>query len=148
MLFECDFKFKFIRVIFSFKCLKSNRSNVKIDQEKRAFQEKWGYVYFFTNSYSLPICLICKQSVSSVIKEYNTKRHYDTNHGKIYDKFVGKLHGKQFEKLKKNLSHQAKLFDDEIRENNDSVKCSYVISEKIARASEPFSDGEFIRVYS
>jgi hypothetical protein len=116
----------------------------KIYQERRAFQEKWGYAYFFTYSNSLPIYLICKQSVS-VIKEYNNKRHYDTNHGKIYDKFVEKLREEKFEELKKNLSHQTKLFDSIRRENFDSVKCSYVISEKIARASKPFSDGEFIK---
>ncbi|VVC38989.1 Hypothetical protein CINCED_3A015551, partial [Cinara cedri] len=51
----------------------------KIDQERRAFQEKRGHTYFYTNSYSLPICLICKQS-GSVMKEYNIKRHYDANH--------------------------------------------------------------------
>jgi len=68
----------------------------KIYQERRAFQEKWGYAYFFTYSNSPPICLICKQSVS-VIKEYNIKRHYDINHGKIYDKFVEKLLEEKFE---------------------------------------------------
>jgi hypothetical protein len=88
--------------------------------------------------------LICKQSVS-VIKEYNNKRHYDTNHGKIYDKFIEKLREEKFEELKKNLWYQTKLFDSIRRENIDSVKCCYVISEKIARASKPFSDGEFIK---
>ncbi|KAL4135442.1 hypothetical protein QTP88_007051 [Uroleucon formosanum] len=69
----------------------------KIGQEGRIFQEKWGFAYFFTSCDSVPICLICKQSVS-VIKKYNIKRHYDTNH-----------------------------------------------AEKIARASKPFSDDEFIK---
>lgn len=116
----------------------------KIGQEGRIFQEKWGYAYFFTSCNSVPICLICKQSVS-VIKEYNIKRHYDTNHGKIYDKFVGKLRDEKFEELKKSLLHQTKLFDNIRKENIESVKCSYIIAEKIARASKPFSDGEFIK---
>jgi len=63
---------------------------LKISQERSAFQEKCGYAYFFTNSNFLPIDLVCKQSVS-VIKEYNFSRNYDTNYGKIYDKFVRKL---------------------------------------------------------
>ena len=95
----------------------------KIGQEGRIFQEKWGYAYFFTSCNSVPICLICKQSVS-VIKEYNIKRHYDTNHGKIYDKFVGKLREEKFEELKKSLLHQPKLFDNIRKENIESVKCS------------------------
>jgi hypothetical protein len=88
--------------------------------------------------------LICKQSVS-VIKEYNIKIHYVTNHGKIYDKFVEKLREEKFEELKKNFLKQTKLFDSIRRENIDSVKYSYVISEKIERASKLFSDGEFIK---
>jgi hypothetical protein len=80
------------------------------------------------------------------MKEYNIKRHYDANHGKIYfDNFVGKLREEKFEELKKNIFQQTKLFDNIRRENIDSVKCSYVISEKIARASKPFTDGEFIK---
>lgn len=45
----------------------------------------------------------------------------------IYDKFVGKLREEKFEKLKKNLSHQIKLFHNIRRENIDLVKCSYII---------------------
>lgn len=46
---------------------------------------------------------------------------------------------------KKSLLHQTKLFDNIRKENIESVKCSYIIAEKIARASKPFSDGEFIK---
>ncbi|VVC41017.1 Hypothetical protein CINCED_3A015779 [Cinara cedri] len=78
------------------------------------------------------------------ILEYNIKRHYDTNHCKIYDKFVEKLREENFEELKINLSHQKKLFDNIRKENIYSVKYSYVTSRKIARTSKAFSDGEFI----
>ncbi|KAE9521488.1 hypothetical protein AGLY_018087 [Aphis glycines] len=91
----------------------------KIGQEGRIFQEKWGYAYFFTSCNSVPICLIYK--------------------------FVGKLREEKFEEFKKSLLHQTKLFDYIRKENIESVKCSYIIAEKIARASKQFSDGEFIK---
>lgn len=50
---------------------------------------------FFTNSDSIIIYLICKQSVS-VIEEYIIIRHYNIKHGKIYDTFVGKLREEKF----------------------------------------------------
>lgn len=104
--------------------------NVK-SVKKDVFFKKNGAMRVFTNYDSIPICLICEQSVSA-IKEYNIKRHYDTKYGKIYNKFVGKQRDEKFEELKKNHLHQTKLFDSIRRENIDSVKCSYVISEKIA----------------
>jgi hypothetical protein len=70
------------------------------------------------------------------MKEHNIIRH-DVNDGKIYDKCVGKLREEKFEKLKKNLSHQTKFIDNIRRENIDS--------EKIARASKSFTDGELIK---
>lgn len=103
-----------------------------------------GLWIFFSSCNSVPIYLICKQSVS-VIKEYNIKLHHDTNHGDICDKFVGKLRDEKYEKLKKNLLYQTKLFDNTRKENIESIKCSYIVSEKIAHALKPFCDGEFIK---
>ena len=50
----------------------------KIEDESRVFQAKWTDLYFFTDFNKKPICLICKESIS-VLKEYNIKRHYETN---------------------------------------------------------------------
>lgn len=114
----------------------------KIGQEGRIFQGKWGFEYFFTSYNYVPKCLICKQSVS--VKN-NIKIHNDTNLGKIYDEFVGKLRDEKFGELKTKSLKSNKLFDNIRKENIESVKCSYIISEKIARASKPFSDCEFIK---
>lgn len=116
----------------------------KIDREGRVFQEKWETAYFFVEVKNIPTCLICKQSVS-VSKEYNLRRHYETNHSKNYDQYTEKMRDEKLNELKKGLKFQQSLFLNANKISDAAVKCSYVLSEKIARASKPFTDGEFIK---
>lgn len=44
---------------------------------------------FFIENKGKPLCLICRESVS-VFKEYNLKRHYDTQHLGKYSVLLGK----------------------------------------------------------
>ncbi|XP_053410680.1 general transcription factor II-I repeat domain-containing protein 2B isoform X2 [Nycticebus coucang] len=80
----------------------SNVGKRKIDQEGRVFQEKWERAYFFVEVQNIPTCLICKQSVS-VSKEYNLRRHYQTNHSKHYDQYTEKMRDEKLHELKKGL---------------------------------------------
>ncbi|XP_078296202.1 general transcription factor II-I repeat domain-containing protein 2B isoform X2 [Panthera onca] len=80
----------------------SNVGKRKIDQEGRVFQEKWERAYFFVEVQNIPTCLICKQSMS-VSKEYNLRRHYQTNHSKHYDQYTEKLRDEKLHELKKGL---------------------------------------------
>ncbi|NP_001375013.1 general transcription factor II-I repeat domain-containing protein 2A isoform 9 [Homo sapiens] len=74
----------------------------KIDQEGRVFQEKWERAYFFVEVQNIPTCLICKQSMS-VSKEYNLRRHYQTNHSKHYDQYMERMRDEKLHELKKGL---------------------------------------------
>ncbi|XP_076996398.1 general transcription factor II-I repeat domain-containing protein 2B [Tamandua tetradactyla] len=80
----------------------SNVGKRKIDQEGRVFQEKWERAYFFVEVQNIPTCLICKQSMS-VSKEYNLRRHYQTNHSKHYDQYINKRRDEKLHELKKGL---------------------------------------------
>ncbi|XP_049644114.1 general transcription factor II-I repeat domain-containing protein 2-like [Suncus etruscus] len=80
----------------------SNVGKRKIDQEGRVFQEKWERAYFFVEVQNIPTCLICKQSMS-VSKEYNLRRHYQTNHSKHYDQYTEQMRDEKLEELKKGL---------------------------------------------
>ncbi|KAM9208919.1 general transcription factor II-I repeat domain-containing protein 2B-like [Dugong dugon] len=75
----------------------------KIDQEGRVFQEKWERAYFFVEVQNIPTCLICKQSMS-VSKEYNLRRHYQTNHSKHFDQYTEKMRDEKLHELKKGLT--------------------------------------------
>uniref|UniRef100_A0A8C3YF17 SPIN-DOC-like zinc-finger domain-containing protein n=1 Tax=Catagonus wagneri TaxID=51154 RepID=A0A8C3YF17_9CETA len=80
----------------------SNVGKRKIDQEGRVFQEKWERAYFFVEVQNIPTCLICKQSMS-VSKEYNLRRHYQTNHSKHYDQYTERTRDEKLRELKKGL---------------------------------------------
>lgn len=80
----------------------SNVGKRKIDQEGRVFQEKWERAYFFVEVQNIPTCLICKQSVS-VSKEYNLRRHYQTNHSRHYDQYSGQAREEKLRELKRGL---------------------------------------------
>ncbi|XP_012584671.1 PREDICTED: general transcription factor II-I repeat domain-containing protein 2 isoform X2 [Condylura cristata] len=80
----------------------SNVGKRKIDQEGRVFQEKWERAYFFVEVQNIPTCLICKQSMS-VSKEYNLRRHYQTNHSKHYDQYTEKMRDEKLQELKRGL---------------------------------------------
>ncbi|XP_014404013.1 PREDICTED: general transcription factor II-I repeat domain-containing protein 2B isoform X3 [Myotis brandtii] len=80
----------------------NNVGKRKIDLEGRVFQEKWERAYFFVEVQNIPTCLICKQSMS-VSKEYNLRRHYQTNHSKHYDQYTDKMRDEKLHELKKGL---------------------------------------------
>ncbi|XP_058536823.1 general transcription factor II-I repeat domain-containing protein 2B isoform X2 [Ochotona princeps] len=80
----------------------SNMGKRKIDQEGRVFQEKWERAYFFVEVQNIPTCLICKQSMS-VSKEYNLRRHYQTNHSEHYDQYTEQVRDAKLQELKRGL---------------------------------------------
>lgn len=93
---------------------------------------------------NVPTCLICKQSLS-VSKEYNLRRHYETNHSKNHDGYTEKMRDKKLNEMKKRLKFQHDLLLNVNKITDAAMKCSYVLSEKIAWALKPFTDGEFIK---
>ncbi|CAH1105999.1 unnamed protein product [Psylliodes chrysocephalus] len=116
----------------------------KVTDEHRSFQEKWTNLYLFVCVGEKPVCLVCNESVS-VMKEYNIKRHYDSKHSSKFAYFQGQLRLDKVEVLKKQLQRQQHSFNKQNEDSEASVKVSYIISEKIAHKSKPFTDGEFIK---
>ena len=51
----------------------------KVDSERIVFKKEWKTKYFFTEVGSTTVCLIFHKNVA-VVKEYNIRRHFDTNH--------------------------------------------------------------------
>ncbi|XP_015436740.1 PREDICTED: general transcription factor II-I repeat domain-containing protein 2-like [Dufourea novaeangliae] len=77
-------------------------------------------------------------------KEYNLKRHYDTNHKTNYDQYVAKLREDKLSELKSILQNQQSVFTKCVEDNTAAVKVSYMLSHLIASRSKPFTKGEFI----
>lgn len=116
----------------------------KIEQETHTFQEKWERAYFFVEVKNVPMCLICKESLS-VSKEYNLRCHYETNHSRNLVGYTEKMRDKKLNELKKRLKLEHDLLLNVNKITDAAMKCSYVLREKIARASKPFTDGAFIK---
>ncbi|XP_019748223.1 general transcription factor II-I repeat domain-containing protein 2-like [Hippocampus comes] len=98
----------------------------------------------FTEVNGKPVCLVCQQQVS-VLKEYNIRRHYETQHGEKYNSFHGELRKQKLNEMMARLKKQQSVFTRSREASDAAVKASYLIASQIAMASKPYSDGEFIK---
>ena len=114
----------------------------KVDTESRIFQEKWTIDYFFTQINEKPVCF--SESVS-VMKEYNVRRHYVTKHSAKYDSFQGERRKEKVQNITKNLKQQRSIFTKKSDNADNLLRASYIVSEKIAKHSKNYSDGEFVK---
>lgn len=78
----------------------SKKRSRKVEDENRQFQDIWTEKYFFISSHNKSVCLICKSSVS-IPKEYNVKRHYETQHH-TFTKLTGENRTQKFPLYKGN----------------------------------------------
>ncbi|XP_075053814.1 general transcription factor II-I repeat domain-containing protein 2-like [Mixophyes fleayi] len=116
----------------------------KIIDEGRVFQEKWTDEYFFVESNSKAICLICKELVP-VFKNYNLKSHYLTRHGAQFSVYEGMCRKDKITELQKKLASEQNYFKKVLIQSDSIVKASYVVANLIAKKSKPYYDGEFIK---
>jgi hypothetical protein len=73
----------------------------KVCDEGRVFKDLTSE-YFFIESDGKPVCLICQRTVS-VMKEYNIKLHYESEHKGKSDCLTGKLMKRKISNLKASL---------------------------------------------
>ncbi|XP_073432233.1 general transcription factor II-I repeat domain-containing protein 2-like [Dendrobates tinctorius] len=116
----------------------------KIDSECRIFKEQWTYDYFFMQYKERAVCLIC-QNIVSVFKEYNLRRHYQTQHKDKYDCLVGEVRKDQILKLKNTLTTQQNTFVKQKQLNISSLRASFQVAKLIACTGRPFVEGEFVK---
>lgn len=116
----------------------------KVDLEKRTFQEKWTEDYFFVLSNGNALCLICQKNIA-VIKDYNLKRHFESNHEE-YRNVSGIERTEKIKNLKETFRGQQAVFRQFFSETAESgVRAGYKIAAMIARSGRPFTDGDFIK---
>ncbi|KAM3838371.1 general transcription factor II-I repeat domain-containing protein 2A-like [Diretmus argenteus] len=88
---------------------------------------------------------IFRKEKVAVCKEYNIRRHYSTKHAGEYGKYVGDEKEKRVGDLKKCLLKQQNLFKKGTDEADKAVEASYIVSEMLAKAGKPFTDGMFVK---
>jgi hypothetical protein len=111
----------------------------KVCDEGRVLKEVWTSEYFFIKSDGKPVCLICQRKVS-VMKEYNIKRHYESEHKGEFDCLTGELRKRKINNLKASSIGQQSIFNVECFRNESGVRAIYALSEVIVKTGRPFTD--------
>lgn len=99
---------------------------------------------FFTDVRSTAVCLICQETVA-VFKEFNISRHFATKHANYASKQSNQERAATAQKLAANLQTQQNFFHRQTAIQESSTKASFLLAFKLAKASKPFSEGEFLK---
>jgi len=75
------------------------------------------YIFFIENKGKL-LCLICKKTILTV-KEYNVKRHYETEHKLKFDTLTGDLIQIKINNFKSSLTNQQNSFKLQHKTNQE-----------------------------
>lgn len=116
----------------------------KLLEENRAFNDAWTDLYFFIDYRGKPLCLICQKTIA-VKKEYNLKRHYDTEHKAKFACLVGDLRQNKINALKSSVKNQQNVFKVQVQSNESGVRASLRVAEILAKSGRPFTDSELVK---
>ena len=100
--------------------------------------------YFFTEVNGRCVCLLCNESLA-VYKEYNVRRHYDTQHARAHRNMSESEKKALAEKQTHSLLKEQQVFTTQTRFNEAVTRASFVVAHKIAQESKSFSEGEFVK---
>ena len=96
----------------------------------------------FTDVKGKPVCLVGRADVA-VMKECNLRRHYETKHQDKYKHLDMKQKLQKVEELKRRLVSQQTVFIK--AKSQAAVKASFIVVAEIAKAAQPFTEGEFVK---
>lgn len=108
------------------------------------FNKEWTAKYFFTEVRSKAVCLICQETVA-VFKEYNIGRHFSSKHAGYASNQSTQERAATAQRLVANLQAQQNVFVRQSTIQESSTKASFLLAFKLARASKPLSEGEFLK---
>ena len=115
----------------------------KLESGSRKWNNAWSEKYFVIEENNTILCLLCQKTIASM-KEYNIKRHYETNHQE-YNKIQGKIRSEKLDSLKRGLILQQTIFRKVNQDAEVSLETSYKLAHLIAKSSRSFRKGEFIK---
>ncbi|CAH1634822.1 unnamed protein product [Spodoptera littoralis] len=124
--------------------LMKKKKKRKVIEENRVFNDAWTDLYFFVNCNGKPLCLICQKTIA-MQKEYNLKRHYDTEHKVKFACLVGESRKTKINALKSSVKNQQNVFKVQVQSNESSIRASLRVAEILAKSGRPFTDSELIK---
>lgn len=116
----------------------------KYQEEHREFKIQWEEDFFFIERNSKPFCLICQSQISQ-FKVSNLKRHYETNHSSLSNKFPtgSDLRKNKLSTMKSKLNKQTNVMTVFSTETDITTEVSFCMAFNIARAKRPYTDGVY-----
>ena len=108
------------------------------------FNEKWLENYFRMEDNGKSLCLVCKQ-VIAVIKEYDVKRHYKTQHKMQYEEYYGKIRIDIADDFIRECQKQKKVLSSFVKPQKTNKVASYKIALMLLKKSKPFRDAELVK---
>ena len=116
----------------------------KLANKGRVLNEKWWENYFIMEDIGKPLCLVCKQ-VIAVMKEYNVKQLYETQHKIQNEEYYGKTRIEIADRLKSEYQKQKKVLSSFIKLQTTGIVASHEIALMLLRKSKSFRDGELVK---
>ncbi|XP_015426251.1 PREDICTED: general transcription factor II-I repeat domain-containing protein 2-like [Myotis davidii] len=92
----------------------------------------------------MPVCLICQETLA-VFKEYNLSCHFATKHGNYASKQSPQERETTAQRLMAKLQAQQNVFHRQTANQETTTKASFKLSFKLAKASKPLSEDEFLK---
>ena len=114
----------------------------KIESEGRVFNSEWTNKYLFT-AVNSKILLVCR-NVVSVPKEYNLRRHFETNHPNLAVLDINEKSLKA-ESLLASFRSEQNFFKLSSNGSATVTRVCFQISREIAVAGKSFTEEEFIK---
>jgi hypothetical protein len=78
----------------------------------------------------------------SAPKKYKLRHHYETLHKDKFGVLEGRIRENKLKNLKCDLQWQQNIFTVATKTNEAAVQASFIISQIIAKKSQPFMDDE------
>ena len=116
----------------------------RIEDECRIFNTGWTKKYFFYDVKDKAVCLICHATVS-VFKEYNLKRHFQTNHVNFGQSLLNQELKKKASDLVKRFNRQQTVLKKSSFLPKNATTASFLLTYKIATENKPFAHAEFVK---
>uniref|UniRef100_A0A671WXQ4 DUF4371 domain-containing protein n=1 Tax=Sparus aurata TaxID=8175 RepID=A0A671WXQ4_SPAAU len=121
----------------------------KIDSENRQFQSEWTDKYLFilpAVTSTKPVCLLCNECMS-VMKEYNLKRHYKSNHGSFSARFPegSDERRSKIQRLLASFQHGQAALGRFCTEQERAMIASLRVAWTLTRQKRPFTEAETVK---
>lgn len=126
-----------------------SKAKRRIDDENRQFKVEWTDKYLFilpSSTSRRPTCLLCNESIA-VMKEYNVKRHFSSNHSSFSTNFPegSEERRKKVQGLVGSFKNSQVALGHFCTAQERAMSASLRVAWTLTRKKRPFTEAETVR---